>query len=92
MENNRGFNVGDIVTEIRKHPFITGRKGLDFWDFKEEIVHFEVIEVFRREYRCRYIGEENSQPFYWPFWDKQPNYGFWKNDCSTVRYYAPTPA
>ena len=28
-----------------------------------------------------------DKPFYWGFWDIQPNYGFMKNGASTVRYY-----
>jgi len=89
MESNRGLNAGDIVTEVRSHPYIKGVKGLDFWDFKKQIVHFEIIEVCRHEYRCRYIDGEDGDPFYWPFWDEQPNHGFMSNGSSCVRYYAP---
>lgn len=89
LESNRGLNVGDIVTEVRSHPYIKGGKSLDFWDFKHETLYFEVVEVFQHEYRVRYIDGEDVNPFYWPFWDKQPNHGFMPNGSSCVRYYAP---
>jgi hypothetical protein len=91
MDSNRGLTAGDIVTEVRKHPYIRKNgenKGI-IWDFTDEVFHFEIMEVFRNEYRCRYIDNENREPFYWPFWDKQPHHGFMPNGCSVVRYYAP---
>lgn len=83
--SNRGLTEGRVVTEIRNHPFIK-RDG--YWGFSEEIVHFRVIEVGRSEYKCKYLDTEDQDEFYWPFWDKQPNYGFWINGSSTVSYYA----
>jgi len=44
--------------------------------------------VCRHENRCRYIDGEDGNPIYWPFWDKQPNYGFMSNGSSCVRYTA----
>ena len=89
MTSNRGLNAGDIVKEVRGHPFII-KEGEErgHWDFTEEVLRFEIIEVLLRQYRCRYIDGGDGEPFYWSFWDKQPNYGFWKNNCSPVRYYA----
>lgn len=90
MNDNRGLNAGDIVTEVRKHPYI--RKNCEdsriHWDFTDEVFHFEIIEVFRNEYKCRYVDNANMEYFYWPFWNKQPNHGFLPNGSSVVRYYA----
>lgn len=88
MISNRGLAAGDIVTEIRSHPFINrAKEGKGMWDFTDETVHFEITEVCRSGYQCRYTDTEDKQEFYWPFWDRQPNNGFWKNGCSAVRYF-----
>lgn len=90
MNHNRGLAAGDIVTEVRKHPFIRkNEEDACIWDYADEVFHFEIMEVFRNEYRCRYIDNPDNEPFYWSFWDKQPNYGFMPNGSSIVRYYAP---
>jgi len=82
---------------VRGHPYIDREKkerGEGMWAMREITVHFEIIEVTRYEYVCRYIDGydfewENitDKPFYWGFWDNQPDYGFMKNGASTVTYY-----
>jgi hypothetical protein len=84
LKSNRGLEAGTVVTEKRYHPYIDHDTG--HWKYKTETLRFEIVEVYRYEYRCRYNGEKDL--FFWPFWDKQPNYGFMDDGCSTVRYYA----
>ena len=88
MESNRGLTAGSIITERRFRPFIADDDSGWQWDFKMETVHFKILELYHNEYKCRYIDTEENDEFYWPFWDTQPNYGFWIDACSPVRYYA----
>ena len=56
---NRNLHIGDIVREVRSHPYIKKDRmpNDSLWSFMSQILYFEILEVGRGEYTCRYITD-----------------------------------
>lgn len=85
LRSNLGLLAGTLIQELRMHPFLDRAQKEAHWCHQPEWLEFTVLSIVSGGYLCRYAGKETS--FRWPFWTKQPNYGFMEDGCTPVKYY-----
>lgn len=85
LRSNLGLLAGTVIRELRMHPFWDGDLEGVPWNFRPEWLEFTVLSIVTGGYLCRYSGAEDT--FAWPSWEKQPNYGYMKDGCTSVCYY-----
>jgi len=92
LRSNVGLLAGTVIQELRMHPYMDRELEGGQWNHQPEYLEFTILSVGRDQYQCRYSGETDN--FWWPFWKKQPRYGFMEDGCTHVLYYvkeAPLP-
>lgn len=85
LRSNLGLLAGTVIRELRMHPFEDNELEGVPWNFRPEWLEFTILSIVSGGYLCRYSGVEDT--FAWPSWEKQPNYGYMKDGCTTVCFY-----